>query len=196
MALVQDVEAIQKQLSIMLHAIGCMRKNEPDACKLKHCGPMKLLLKHVKKCRQPDCKAPNCPSARRMIKHWNRCSADTCNICVPLRIGTKAKEAARINASKNANQFNISFDSDVSIMDKTDAHANETIGNITFGSNVKTETIGDTSILGMDISTERGDNKDVRKSVNDPWDEFVNTMNELASKAKRIDQVNSIEYRP
>jgi len=71
------------RLLLLRHASKCTAEN--GTCTITpRCAEMKVLWKHIAKCKDNYCKVRHCLSSRYIISHWRRCRSP-CNICVPVR---------------------------------------------------------------------------------------------------------------
>jgi Bromodomain/TAZ zinc finger len=75
----------QQRLLLLRHASKC--KNGPN-CKVKFCGQMVQLWKHMKKCRDKNCKTAHCLSSRCVLNHYRICKSEnktsSCEVCGPV----------------------------------------------------------------------------------------------------------------
>ena len=79
------VKQQQQRLLLLRHASKCKAGN---ACKVKFCGQMVSLWKHMKKCRDKNCKTAHCLSSRCVLNHYRICKSEnktsTCEVCGPV----------------------------------------------------------------------------------------------------------------
>lgn len=75
----------QQRLLLLRHASKC--KDGPN-CKVKFCGQMVQLWKHMKKCRDKNCKTAHCLSSRCVLNHYRICKSEnktsSCEVCGPV----------------------------------------------------------------------------------------------------------------
>ncbi|KAI2514012.1 histone acetylation protein [Fragilaria crotonensis] len=80
---------VVKQQQQRLLSYSAMRASAgKGACKVKFCGQMISLWKHMKKCRDKDCKTAHCLSSRCVLNHYRICKSknktSTCEVCGPV----------------------------------------------------------------------------------------------------------------
>ena len=79
------VKQQQQRLLLLRHASKC---KAGSACKVKFCGQMVSLWKHMKKCRDKNCKTAHCLSSRCVLNHYRICKSEnetsTCEVCGPV----------------------------------------------------------------------------------------------------------------
>ena len=79
------VKQQQQRLLLLRHASKC---GEGASCKVKFCGQMISLWKHMKKCRDKDCKTAHCLSSRCVLNHYRICKSknntSSCEVCGPV----------------------------------------------------------------------------------------------------------------
>lgn len=75
----------QQRLLLLRHASKC---KAGSSCKVKFCGQMVALWKHMKKCRDKNCKTAHCLSSRCVLNHYRTCKSEnktsTCEVCGPV----------------------------------------------------------------------------------------------------------------
>lgn len=90
----EKVALIQNQLSLMLHANKCIRREAEDPnmdCQTIHCKTMVEALRHLSGCNNlVNCTVPHCSSSREIIKHWRQCMFPDCPVCSPLKQAQQA----------------------------------------------------------------------------------------------------------
>lgn len=79
------VKQQQQRLLLLRHASKC---KAGSACKVKFCGQMVSLWKHMKKCRDKNCTTAHCLSSRCVLNHYRICKSEnetsTCEVCGPV----------------------------------------------------------------------------------------------------------------
>lgn len=79
------VKQQQQRLLLLRHASKC---KSGSACKVKFCGQMVSLWKHMKKCRDKNCTTAHCLSSRCVLNHYRICKSEnetsTCEVCGPV----------------------------------------------------------------------------------------------------------------
>jgi hypothetical protein len=88
------VKQQQQRLLLLRHASKC---KAGDTCKVKFCGQMVALWKHMKKCRDKNCKTAHCLSSRCVLNHYRICKSEnktaTCEVCGPVMRQIKLQNA-------------------------------------------------------------------------------------------------------
>jgi Bromodomain/TAZ zinc finger len=79
------VKQQQERLLLLRHASKCKAGND---CKVRFCGQMVSLWKHMKKCRDKNCKTAHCLSSRCVLNHYRICKNENrtsvCEVCGPV----------------------------------------------------------------------------------------------------------------
>lgn len=86
-----DDEAAQEQVSIqqerllqLRHTLNCPHR--AMTCPVsRHCGNMRMLWRHMLRCKAEFCSFPYCISSRFLLQHYRSCPKDTCAVCRPVR---------------------------------------------------------------------------------------------------------------
>lgn len=79
----------QLKLNLMWHAHNCQKpKNyypsqNANKCSMPRCGSTKLVLNHMKNCKEmKNCPVNDCLSSRHIINHWgSSCNKSDCSMC-------------------------------------------------------------------------------------------------------------------
>lgn len=159
------------------HARKCMRKSGSAACGRRFCAPMQRILEHAEKCRQPGCAEGNCAETQRIIEHWKECAGDSCGICGPSKI--EVKPSAEGNT----------FDEVVCILDESSAVEDGSMRDPPIEAPIKLE-ISEPDASGENAPTEQSTHSECDAGdVTDSWNDFVQMISELASKANQSDKV-------
>jgi len=86
----------QQRLLLLRHASKC--KAGPD-CKVRFCGQMVQLWKHMKKCRDKNCKTAHCLSSRCVLNHYRICKSEnktsSCEVCGPVMRQIKQQQGSQ-----------------------------------------------------------------------------------------------------
>ena len=74
----------QHRLLLLHHAAKC--SFEDGECKIRSCGIMKQVWKHIAQCKSNSkCDFPHCVASRSVLSHYRKCKDAFCLICAPLR---------------------------------------------------------------------------------------------------------------
>ena len=75
----------QERLMLLRHASKC---KSGAYCRVKFCGQMVQLWKHMKKCRDKKCMTAHCLSSRCVLNHYRICKSEnktsSCEVCGPV----------------------------------------------------------------------------------------------------------------
>lgn len=79
------LEQQQHRLLLLRHASKCKSGHH---CRVKFCGQMVQLWKHMKKCRDKKCMTAHCLSSRCVLNHYRICKSEnktsSCEVCGPV----------------------------------------------------------------------------------------------------------------
>ena len=74
----------QHRLLLLHHAAKC--SFEDGECKIRSCGIMKQIWKHIAQCKSnSECDFPHCVASRSVLSHYRKCKDAFCLICAPVR---------------------------------------------------------------------------------------------------------------
>lgn len=76
----------QQRLLLLRHASQCPSNGENKCLVTPHCAAMKVLWKHIAKCKDHQCVTPHCVSSRFVLSHYHRCVDKKCPVCQPVRV--------------------------------------------------------------------------------------------------------------
>ena len=90
----------QQRLLLLRHASAC--KNDVDCKVTPLCSTIKVLWKHLAKCKEPKCDTQHCMSSRYVLSHYSKCKDEACSVCGPVRADIRKSLSKRASSQAHA----------------------------------------------------------------------------------------------